>query len=158
MPTPPPRQPAIADSGAATSSPTCGRTGTPEKPATNQALLIQRARKLERTGLASEVEPGALDRVARAKPDLAGIRRARATSSRPCTGHWAGRAGRRQSIAGHVPHWQKVAEPIVSRVLDKGAGQRRKWTSRAAIDRRRGRALSITPRSIQPCRGGAARV
>ena len=52
----------------------------------NRALLIQRARKLERMGLATEVEVGRWTCRPGPKPPC-GSWASAATSSRPCTGH-----------------------------------------------------------------------
>ncbi len=88
----------------------------------NRALLIQRARKLERMGLATEVEPGRWTVSPRAEPAL---RELGERGDIIKTMHRAldreGLAGAR-SIAGFVLHREKMTEPIVGRVLDKGLG------------------------------------
>ncbi|MBL6652431.1 MAG: relaxase/mobilization nuclease and DUF3363 domain-containing protein [Reyranella sp.] len=88
----------------------------------NRALLIQRARKLERMGLATEVEPGRWTVSPRAEPAL---RELGERGDIIKTMHRAldreGLADAR-SIAGYVLHREKMTEPIVGRVLDKGLG------------------------------------
>lgn len=88
----------------------------------NRALLIQRARKLDRMGLATEVEPGRWTVSPRAEPVL---RELGERSDIIKTMHRAldreGLADAR-SIAGYVLHREKMTEPIVGRVLDKGLG------------------------------------
>ena len=64
----------------------------------NRALLIERARKLERMGLATEIETGKWIVSPKAEPvlrELASV----ATSSRPCTGRWSAKG------------WQRIAIP-----------------------------------------------
>jgi type IV secretory pathway VirD2 relaxase len=86
----------------------------------NRALLIQRARKLERMGLASEVEPGRWTVSPRAEPVLRELgERGDIIKTMHRALEREGLADAR-SIAGYVLHRQKVAEPIVGRVLDKG--------------------------------------
>ncbi len=88
----------------------------------NRALLIQRARKLERMGLATEVEPGRWTVSPRAEPAL------RELGERGDIIKTMHRALEREGladtrpIAGYVLHREKMTEPIVGRVLDKGLG------------------------------------
>ncbi|QQS13834.1 MAG: relaxase/mobilization nuclease and DUF3363 domain-containing protein [Rhodospirillales bacterium] len=88
----------------------------------NRALLIQRARKLERMGLATEMEPGRWTVSPKAEPAL---RELGERGDIIKTMHRAldreGLAGAR-SIGGYVLHREKMTEPIVGRVLDKGLG------------------------------------
>lgn len=88
----------------------------------NRALLIQRARKLERMGLATEMEPGRWTVSPKAEPVL---RELGERGDIIKTMHRAldreGLAGAR-SIGGYVLHREKMTEPIVGRVLDKGLG------------------------------------
>ena len=88
----------------------------------NRAPLIQRARKLERMGLATEVEPGRWTVSPGAEPVL---RELGERGDIIKTMHRAldreGLAGAR-SIGGYVLHREKMTEPIVGRVLDKGLG------------------------------------
>jgi type IV secretory pathway VirD2 relaxase len=88
----------------------------------NRALLIQRARKLERMGLATEVETGRWSVSPRAEPAL---RELGERGDIIKTMHRAldreGLADAR-SIAGYVLHRDQMTEPIVGRVLDKGLG------------------------------------
>lgn len=83
----------------------------------NRALLNQRARKLERMGLATEVEPGrwtepALRELGERGDIIKTMHRALERE---------GLADAR-SIAGYVLHRGKMTEPIAGRVLDKGLG------------------------------------
>jgi len=88
----------------------------------NRALLIQRARKLERMGLATELEPGRWSVSPRAEPVL------RELGERGDIIKTMHRALDREGladvrpIAGYVLHQEKMTEPIVGRVLDKGLG------------------------------------
>jgi len=88
----------------------------------NRALLIQRARKLERMGLATEVEPGRWTVSPKAEPAL------RELGERGDIIKTMHRALEREGladtrpIAGYVLHREKMTEPIVGRVLDKGLG------------------------------------
>jgi type IV secretory pathway VirD2 relaxase len=88
----------------------------------NKALLIQRARTLERMGLATEVEVGRWTVSPRAEPAL------RALGERGDIIKAMHRALTREGlaearpIAGYVLHGEKTTEPIVGRVLDKGLG------------------------------------
>ncbi len=88
----------------------------------NRALMIQRARKLERMDLATEVEPGRWTVSPRAEPAL---RELGERGDIIKTMHRAldreGLADTRP-IAGYVLHAEKATEPIVGRVLDKGLG------------------------------------
>lgn len=88
----------------------------------NRALLIERVRKLERMGLATEIEPGRWTVSPRAEPVL---RELGERGDIIKTMHQAldreGLAGAR-SIAGYALHREKMTEPIVGRVLDKGLG------------------------------------
>ncbi len=88
----------------------------------NRALLIERASKLERMGLATEVEPGRWSVSPTAEPVL---RELGERGDIIKTMHRAldreGLADAR-SIAGYVLHREKMTEPIVGRVLDKGLG------------------------------------
>jgi type IV secretory pathway VirD2 relaxase len=88
----------------------------------NRALLIQRARKLERMGLATEVEvgrwslsPGA-ESALRELGEQGDIIR---TMHRALTREGLSEA---RPISAYVLHGEKVTEPIVGRVLDKGLG------------------------------------
>ena len=88
----------------------------------NRALLIQRARKLERMGLATESEPGRwmvspkAEHVLRELGERGDIIK---TMHRALERDGLANA---RSIAGYVLHREKMAEPIVGRVLDKGLG------------------------------------
>jgi type IV secretory pathway VirD2 relaxase len=88
----------------------------------NRALLIERARKLERMGLAREIEPGQWIVSPKAEPVLRelgergdfiktmhrALEREGLTEDRP--------------LAGYVLHREHATERIVGRVLDKGLG------------------------------------
>ncbi len=88
----------------------------------NRALLIRRARKLERMRLATEVEVGRWTISSRAEGVL---RELGERGDIIKTMHRAldreGLADAR-SLAGYVLHREKMTEPIVGRVLDKGLG------------------------------------
>lgn len=88
----------------------------------NGALLIQRARKLERMGLATEVEAGRWTVSPRAESALRELgERGDIIKSM----HRAlAREGLEEArpITGYVLHGEKATEPIVGRVLDKGLG------------------------------------
>ncbi len=88
----------------------------------NRALLIRRARKLERMGLATEIEPGRWTVSPKAEPVL---RELGERGDIIKTMHRAldreGLAGAR-SIGGYAVHREKMTEPIIGRVLDKGLG------------------------------------
>jgi type IV secretory pathway VirD2 relaxase len=88
----------------------------------NRALLILRARKLERMGLATEVESGRWTVSPRAEPVLRELgERGDIIKSMHRALDREGLADAR-SIAGYVLHQEKTTEPIVGRVLDKGLG------------------------------------
>jgi type IV secretory pathway VirD2 relaxase len=88
----------------------------------NRALLIQRARKLERMGLATEVEPGRWTVSPRAEPALRELgERGDIIKAMHRALDREGLADAR-SIAGYVLHRENMTEPIVGRVLDKGLG------------------------------------
>ena len=88
----------------------------------SRALLIQRARKLERMGLATEMEPGRWMVSPQAESVL------RELGERGDIIKTMHRALEREglatarSITRYVLHREKMAEPIVGRVLDKGLG------------------------------------
>jgi type IV secretory pathway VirD2 relaxase len=88
----------------------------------NRALLIQRARKLERMGLATEVEVGRWTLSPRAEPAL------RELGERGDIIKTMHRALAREGLAdgrpitGYVLHGEKTTAPIIGRVLDKGLG------------------------------------
>jgi hypothetical protein len=88
----------------------------------NRALLIQRARKLERMGLATEVETGRWTVSPRAESTL------RELGERGDIIKTMHRALTREGLAdarpitGYVLHGENTTEPIVGRVLDKGLG------------------------------------
>jgi type IV secretory pathway VirD2 relaxase len=88
----------------------------------NRALLIQRARKLERMGLATAVEPGRWTVSPRAEPVLRELgERGDIVKAMHRALDREGLADAR-SIAGYVLHAEKATEPIVGQVLDKGLG------------------------------------
>ncbi|MPZ31459.1 MAG: DUF3363 domain-containing protein, partial [Rhodospirillales bacterium] len=88
----------------------------------NCALLIQRARKLERMGLATEVEPGRWTVSPKAEPALRELgERGDIIKTMHRALEREGLADAR-SIAGYVLHAEKATEPIVGRVIDKGVG------------------------------------
>ena len=88
----------------------------------NRALLIQRARKLERMGLATEVEPGHWTVSPKAEPALRELgERGDIIKAMHRALDREGLADAR-SIAGYVLHAEKTSEAIVGRVLDKGLG------------------------------------
>src|SRR5205807_1903499 len=88
----------------------------------NRALLIERARKLERMGLATEIETGKWIVSPRAEPVLRELGERREIIK---TMH---RALEREGLAEHrhparyVLHRENATERIVGRVLDKGLG------------------------------------
>ncbi len=88
----------------------------------NRALLIQRARKLERLGLASEVEAGRWTISPKAEATL------RELGERGDTIESMHRAlareglAERRSISTYAVHRRELTERIVGRVLDKGLG------------------------------------
>jgi len=88
----------------------------------NRALLIQRARKLERLGLATEVESGRWTVSPRAEPVLRELgERGDIIKTMHRALEREGLADAR-SIAGYVLHAEKATEPLVGRVIDKGLG------------------------------------
>jgi type IV secretory pathway VirD2 relaxase len=110
----------------------------------NRALLIQRARKLERMGLAVEVEPGRWTVSSKAEPVL---RELGEHGDIINTMHRAldreGLAGTR-SVAGYVLHREEMTKPIVGRVLDKGlAGDEMGERVRLVVDGVDGRVHHI---------------
>ncbi|WP_298311455.1 DUF3363 domain-containing protein, partial [Reyranella sp.] len=110
----------------------------------NRALLIQRARKLERMGLAAEVEPGRWTVSSKAEFVL---RELGERGDIIKTMHRAldreGLAGTR-SVVGYVLHREKMSEPIVGRVLDKGlAGDEMGERVRLVVDGVDGRVHHI---------------
>src|SRR5580700_6430748 len=88
----------------------------------NRALLIERARKLERMGLAREIEPGQWIVLSKAEPVL------RELGERGDIIKTMHRALEREGLAeerplaGYVLHREDATERIVGRVLDKGLG------------------------------------
>ncbi len=88
----------------------------------NRALLIQRARKLERMGLATEIETGQWIVSPKAEPTL------RELGERGDIIKTMHRALQREGLAedrhpaGYVLHRENATERIVGRVLDKGLG------------------------------------
>jgi type IV secretory pathway VirD2 relaxase len=88
----------------------------------NRALLIERARKLERMGLATEIEPGQWIVSPKAEPVL------RELGERGDIIKTMHRALEREGLAeerllaGYVLHRENTTERIVGRVLDKGLG------------------------------------
>jgi hypothetical protein len=88
----------------------------------NRALLIERARKLERMGLATEVETGQWMVSPKAEPAL------REIGGRGDIIKTMHRALKREDLAGdrhparYVLHRENATERIVGRVLDKGLG------------------------------------
>ena len=110
----------------------------------NRALLIQRARKLGRLGLAAEVEPGRWTVSSKAESVL---RELGERGDIIKTMHRAldreGLAGAR-SMAGYVLHREEMTEPIVGRVLDKGlAGDEMGERVRLVVDGVDGRVHHI---------------
>ena len=110
----------------------------------NRALLIQRARKLERMGLAAEVEPGRWTVSSKAESVL---RELGERGDIIKTMHRAldreGLAGTR-SVVGYVLHREEMTEPIVGRVLDKGlAGDEMGERMRLVVDGVDGRVHHI---------------
>jgi len=88
----------------------------------NRALLIQRAAKLARLGLAAEVEPGRWTVSSRAESTLRELgERGDIIKTMHRALEREGLADTR-SIAGYVLHREKTTEPVVGRVLDKGHG------------------------------------
>src|SRR5271169_3763938 len=88
----------------------------------NRALLIERARKLERMGLATEIETGKWIVSPKAEPTL---RELGESGDIVKTMH---RALEREGLAedrhpgGYMLHREKITERLVGRVLDKGLG------------------------------------
>ncbi|WP_422035551.1 DUF3363 domain-containing protein [Reyranella sp.] len=88
----------------------------------NRALLIQRARKLERMGLATEIEPGRWSLAPRAETVLRELgERGDIIKAMHRALDREGLADAR-SLAGYVVHRGNVTESLVGRVLDKGLG------------------------------------
>jgi type IV secretory pathway VirD2 relaxase len=88
----------------------------------NRTLLIQRARKLESMGLATEVEVGRWTVSPRAEPALRELGERGdiiKTMHRALTREGLADA---RPISAYVLHGAKTTEPIVGRVLDKGLG------------------------------------
>ena len=88
----------------------------------NRPLMIQRARKLERMGLATEVETGRWTVSPRAEPALRELGERGdiiKTMHRALTREGLAEA---RPITGYVLHGEKTTEPLVGRVLDKGLG------------------------------------
>jgi type IV secretory pathway VirD2 relaxase len=95
---------------------------TLESARRNRALLIQRARKLERMGLATEIEPGRWSVSPRAETLLRELgERGDIIKAMHRALDREGLADAR-SMAGYVVHRETVTEPLVGRVLDKGLG------------------------------------
>ncbi|MBI2714087.1 MAG: relaxase/mobilization nuclease and DUF3363 domain-containing protein [Rhizobiales bacterium] len=88
----------------------------------NRALLIQRARKLECMGLATEVEPGRWTVSPRAEPVLRDLGERGDIIKTMHRALDRDRLADVRPIAGYVLHQEKMTEPIVGRVLDKGLG------------------------------------
>jgi type IV secretory pathway VirD2 relaxase len=101
----------------------------------NRALMIQRARKLERMGLATEVEAGRWTVSPRAEPALRELgERGDIIKAMHRALEREGLADAR-SIAGYVLHREEMSGPIVGRVLDKGlAGDEMGERVRLVID------------------------
>jgi len=88
----------------------------------NRALLIQRARKLERLGLASEIEAGRWTISPKAEPTLRDLgERGDVIETMHRVLAREGLAERR-SISTYAMHRGELTERIVGRVLDKGLG------------------------------------
>jgi len=88
----------------------------------NRALLIQRARKLERMGLATEVEPGQWSVSPVAETVLRDLgERGDIIKAMHSALDREGLADAR-SAADYVLHPAKITEPIIGHVLDKGLG------------------------------------
>jgi type IV secretory pathway VirD2 relaxase len=88
----------------------------------NKALLIQRARKLERMGLATEVEPGRWTVLPTAQSALRELgERGDIIKAMHRALDREGLAERR-SVGRYVLHREETTERIVGRVLDKGLG------------------------------------
>jgi hypothetical protein len=86
----------------------------------NRALLIRRARKLERMDLAAEVEPGRWTVSPRAEPVLRDLgERGDIIKTMHRALDREGLADAR-SVAGYILHHEEMTTPIVGRVLDKG--------------------------------------
>jgi len=101
----------------------------------NRALLIRRARKLERMGLAAEVEPGRWTVSPRAEPVLRDLgERGDIIKTMHRALDREGLADAR-SVAGYVLHHEEMTAPIVGRVLDKGlAGDEMGERMRLVVD------------------------
>ncbi|TAJ96798.1 MAG: DUF3363 domain-containing protein [Reyranella sp.] len=101
----------------------------------SRALLIRRARKLERMGLAAEVEPGRWTVSRKAEPVLRDLgERGDIIKAMHRALDREGLADAR-SVAGYVLHGEEMAAPIVGRVLDKGlAGDEMGERVRLVID------------------------
>jgi len=101
----------------------------------NRVLLIQRARKLERMGLATEVEPGRWTVSPSAEPVLRELgERGDIIKTMHRTLDREGLADAR-AIAGYVLHREEMTAPIVGRVLDKGlAGDEMGERMRLVVD------------------------
>ena len=110
----------------------------------NRALLIRRARKLERMGLAAEVEPGRWTVSPRAEPVLRDLgERGDIIKTMHRALDREGLAGTR-SVAGYVLHREEMTEPIVGRVLDMGlAGDEMGERVRLVVDGVDGRVHHI---------------
>jgi type IV secretory pathway VirD2 relaxase len=88
----------------------------------NRALLIERARKLQRMGLATEVETGQWIVSPKAEPALRELgERGDIVKTMHKALEREGLAEDR-SLSGYVLHREKTTERIVGRVLDKGLG------------------------------------
>lgn len=97
-------------------------TGDLDRSTQDRALLIRRARKLERLGLATEVEPGRWIVPSRAEPVLRELgQRGDIIKTMHRVLDREGLADLRP-IAGYVLHSYRTTEPVVGRVLDKGLG------------------------------------
>jgi len=110
----------------------------------NRALLIERARKLERMGLATEIETGRWIVSPEAEPML------RELGERGDIIKTMHRALEREGLAEdrhparYVLHREKTAEPVVGRVLDKGlAGDEMGERVRLIIDGMDGRVHHV---------------
>jgi type IV secretory pathway VirD2 relaxase len=123
----------------------------------NRALLIRRVCKLERMGLAAEVEPGRWTVSAKAESVLRDVgERGDIIKTMHRALEREGLAGAR-SIGGYIVHRDKITEPIVGRVLDKGlSGDELSERVRLVVDGVDGRVhhIEVDPARVEAVQRG----
>ena len=111
-------------------------------------LMIGRASKLERMGLAEPVGPAHGWSEPEPERSRCAISACAATSSRPCTGP-SPSAGQRRGVADYVIDGETPATPIIGRLVDKGLHDELTGEAYAVIDGTDGRAHHVRFRGIE---------